>query len=161
LPLRGTLPGGFRRVSFPVMAMSRVIVPGAANRSVRTRLPACTTGSPQDCGKSAARTACQAGDMTNPAMGAGSQSARGKGMSTITIPRKDLTTDDVVSMLRDGLGPRYNVLPGKAMGLLGIQGPHEGSPDTIVVGIGGLSLDLLLNSLGVARKVRKVLASSD
>jgi hypothetical protein len=32
-------------------------------------------------------------------------------MSTITVPRPDLTTDEVVTVLRNGLRPDYNVLP--------------------------------------------------
>jgi hypothetical protein len=36
-------------------------------------------------------------------------------MPTVTVPRADLTTEEVVTVLRDGLGAGYNVLPGKAM----------------------------------------------
>jgi hypothetical protein len=106
-------------------------------------------------------------------------------MSTITVPRADLTTEEVVAVLRDGLGAGYNVLPGMAMGRTALQGPHQGRPNTIVVGTGdniivkaqvtisprggqtelrispgGLTLDLLVNTFGVAREVRRVLASS-
>jgi hypothetical protein len=106
-------------------------------------------------------------------------------MPTVTVPRADLTTEEVVSVLRDGLGAGYNVLPGKAMGRLVFQAPHEGRPNTIVVGTGdnrvvkaqvtitprggqtelrispgGVTWDLALNTFGVARKVRGVLVSS-
>ena len=57
-------------------------------------------------------------------------------MPAITVPRADLTTEEVVTALRDGLGPRYNVLPGMAMGRTVLQDPREGRPNTIVVGIG-------------------------
>jgi hypothetical protein len=106
-------------------------------------------------------------------------------MSTVTVPRADLTTEEVATVLRDGLGAGYNVLPGMAMGRTALQGPHKGRPNTIVVGTGdnfvvkaqvtitprggqtelrispgGIAADLLLNIFGVARKVRGVLASS-
>jgi hypothetical protein len=106
-------------------------------------------------------------------------------MPTVTVPRADLTTEEVVTVLRDGLGPEYNVLPGKAMGRTMLQGPHEGQPNTIVVGTGenrivkaqvtitsrggqtilrispgGVTWDLALNTFGVARKIRAVLTSA-
>jgi hypothetical protein len=106
-------------------------------------------------------------------------------MSTVKVPRTDLTTEAVAAALRDGLGDRYNVLPGMAIGRLGIQAPRRGKPNTIVVGTGenvfvkaqvtivaqngqtelrispgGVTLDLLVNSLGVARKVHRVLEGS-
>jgi hypothetical protein len=106
-------------------------------------------------------------------------------MPTVTVPRADLTTEEVVSALRDGLGDGYNVLPGKAMGRPAWSGPHEGRPNTIVVGTGdnrvvkaqvtlvprdgrtelrispgGLAGDLLMNTFGIARTIQRVLASS-
>jgi hypothetical protein len=106
-------------------------------------------------------------------------------MYTVTVPRADLTTEEVVTALRDGLGAGYNVLPGMATGRTILQGPHKGRSNTIVVGTGdnvvvkaqvtiiardgqtdlrispgGVTADLLLNTFGVARKVRRVLASS-
>lgn len=106
-------------------------------------------------------------------------------MPTVTVPRADLTTEEVVQVLRDGLGAGYNVLPGMAMGRAAFQGPHEGRPNTIVVGTGdnrvvkaqvtivprsgrtelrispgGLMGDLLMNTFGIARKVQQVLARS-
>jgi hypothetical protein len=106
-------------------------------------------------------------------------------MSTVTVSRSELTTEEVVTVLRDGLGAGYNVLPGMAMGRTALQGPHKGRPNTIVVGTGdnviikaqvtiisrdgqtelrispgGLTADLLVNTFGIARKVRRILASS-
>lgn len=106
-------------------------------------------------------------------------------MATVTVPRDDLTTQEVATALRDGLGEGYNVLPGMAIGQLWFQGPHEGSENMIVVGTGqnrlvkaqvtimsrggqtelrispgGITWDYVLNTFGVARKVREVLANS-
>jgi hypothetical protein len=106
-------------------------------------------------------------------------------MLTVTVPRADLTTDEVVTALRNGLGAGYNVLPGMAIGQLPFQGPHPGRPNTIVVGTGknrqvkaqvtitprngqtqlrirpsGITLTFVLNTFGIARQVRDVLASS-
>ena len=106
-------------------------------------------------------------------------------MPTVTVPRADLTTDEVVSALRDGLGEGYNVLPGKAIGRTMYQAEHDGQPNEIVVGTGenrlvkaqvtitsrggqtelrisagGLSWDWLMNNFGVTQKVKKVLESS-
>jgi acyl-[acyl carrier protein]--UDP-N-acetylglucosamine O-acyltransferase len=105
-------------------------------------------------------------------------------MSTITVPRANLTTDEVVTALRDRLGENYNVLPGMAIGRTSLQYPHKGQPNMIVVGIaenrivkaqvtitrrggqteirispGGLTWDLVVNTF-VARKIRRVLTSS-
>ncbi|MGH3204758.1 MAG: hypothetical protein ACRDP5_22315 [Streptosporangiaceae bacterium] len=106
-------------------------------------------------------------------------------MPTVTVPRTDLSTEEVVAALREGLGAGYNVLPGMTMGQLPFQGPREGRPNQIVVGTGdnrqlkalvtitpqggqtklrirpsGITLTLVLNTWGIARKVRGVLASS-
>jgi hypothetical protein len=76
-------------------------------------------------------------------------------------------------------------LPGMTMGQLPFQGPREGRPNQIVVGTGdnrqfkalvtitprggqtklrirpsGITLTLVTNTFGIARTVRKVLASS-
>jgi hypothetical protein len=105
-------------------------------------------------------------------------------MPTITVPRTDVTAEKLCKVLRDGLGAGYNVLPGMAMGRPLLAGPHQ-QPDTILVGKGsnrivkaditmsaqggqtvltispgGFTADLILNSLGVARKVRDVLANA-
>jgi hypothetical protein len=106
-------------------------------------------------------------------------------MPTVNVSRTDLTTETVAKALRDGLGDRYNVLPGMAMGRMSIQSPRQGKPNMIVVGTGqnlivkaqvtiivqdgqtklrispgGITWDLVLNYLGVARKVRRVLKNS-
>ena len=49
-------------------------------------------------------------------------------MPTVTVPRTDLSTEEMVTVLRDGLGAGYNVLPGMTMGQLPFQGPREGRP---------------------------------
>ena len=61
-------------------------------------------------------------------------------MSTITVPRSDVTSDEVADALRRGLGPRYNVLPGR--GSTGTRSAARGPiiPDTIVVGTGSTRL---------------------
>jgi hypothetical protein len=106
-------------------------------------------------------------------------------MPAVTVPRADLSTDEVVTVLRDGLGAGYNVLPGMTMGQFPFQGPREGRPNTIVVGTGdnravkaqvtiisrggqttlrirpsGITLTLIQNTFGIARTIRKVLASA-
>jgi hypothetical protein len=105
-------------------------------------------------------------------------------MPTVTVPRADLTTEEVSQVLRDGLGADYNVRPGMVMGRPAWAGPHEGPPNTILVGgssravkaqvtlvprggqtelrisPGGLLGDLVLNTFGIARQVRQVLASA-
>jgi hypothetical protein len=106
-------------------------------------------------------------------------------MLTVTVPRTDLTTEEVFTVLRQGLGADYNVLPGMTMGQLPFQGPHEGRPNTIVVGTGdnrtvkaqvtitprggqtklrirpsGITVTLVTNTFGIARVVRQVLATS-
>jgi hypothetical protein len=106
-------------------------------------------------------------------------------MSTITVPRPDLTTDEVVTVLRNGLRPDYNVLPGMAIGQLALQGLKQGQPNTIAVGIGdnrivkaqvtitprggqtelrirpgGVTIDRLVNTFGIAREIRRALANS-
>lgn len=106
-------------------------------------------------------------------------------MYTISIARSDLATDEVVQALRNGLGPGYNVLPGMRQTRAPFSEPVPGSPDMIVVGIGsnrvqraqvtivrasghseirispgGLISDRVLNTLVIARKIHRVLASA-
>jgi hypothetical protein len=106
-------------------------------------------------------------------------------MPTVTVPRADLTTEEVVKVLRDGLGPDYNVLPGMAMARLPYLGARAGRPNKIVVGTGdnrvvkaqvtitprggqtelrispgGFTMTFVANTFGIARKIRGVLASS-
>jgi hypothetical protein len=103
-------------------------------------------------------------------------------MPTVTVPRADLTTEEVASVLRDGLGADYNVLPGMEMSRPAWSGPHPGQPNTILVGTGsnravkaqvtliprggqtelrispgGLIGDLVMNTFGIAQKVKQVL----
>ena len=111
--------------------------------------------------------------------------ARALIMYTLTSPRSDLRTNEVVQALRDRLGPGYNVLPGMRQTRARFSEPVPGSPDTIVVGTssnrvqraqvtivrgsgrseihispGGVISDLVLNTLVIARKVHRVLAST-
>jgi hypothetical protein len=107
-------------------------------------------------------------------------------MSIITVPRSDVTSDEVTDALRHGLGPRYKVLPGTGVSCWNpIGGPRPDHPDTIVVGAGstrvtraqvrishdagetilhvssgGISLWTLTNRLWIARKVRQVLRAA-
>jgi hypothetical protein len=104
-------------------------------------------------------------------------------MSTTTVARADLTSEMVSDALRNGLGPRYNVLAGTRMAQSSRGKPHPGEADAILVGTGsnrvwraeveiirhaqqtsfkvtsgGISWIRLVNNLGIARKIRKVLA---
>jgi hypothetical protein len=106
-------------------------------------------------------------------------------MSTVTVARTNLITTEVVAALRDGLGAGYNVLPGMSIVQLPLRGSKQGSQNTIVVGTGdnrivkaqvtitprdgrtelrirpgGFTLSLLVNTFGIAREVRRVLASA-
>jgi hypothetical protein len=106
-------------------------------------------------------------------------------VSKITIPRADLTADEVVQALHDGLGARYNVLPGMSLSPTPYGRPVPGTPDTIVVGtgnnrvwrtqvsmvrrsgncelhigLGGGPLERLRNLLVITPKVRRVLANA-
>jgi len=111
-------------------------------------------------------------------------------MSTITIPRADLTSEEVTRALSAGLGPRYHVVPGMRMpqACLFAAEPSQ-DPDTILVSTGsgrlsnrffraqvtltrpsghtvirirpgGTSSEFPINALGIARKIRHVLASA-
>jgi hypothetical protein len=108
-------------------------------------------------------------------------------MPTVTIPRADVTSDEVSAALSEGLGPRYDVQPGMKAPLLGWGEPEEGRPDDIVVGAGtsrvwraqvridrqagqtrirvapaGLIWIRLVNAFWIARKVcRALLAAPD
>ena len=103
-------------------------------------------------------------------------------MATITIPRADVTPEEVSRALRSGLGTRYHVLPGTEA-TYAFGAPHPGEPDAIVVGIGSgrlwrtqvrvsrsggqthiqvasapaMPLTWLVNTLGITRKVHRVL----
>jgi hypothetical protein len=100
-------------------------------------------------------------------------------MSTITVP-KDVTSQEVVEALRNGLDPRYEVLSGMRMPRAPFATPQPGAPELIMVTAGpmvraqvkivaraegtdlqitpgGLLGDLVMNTLGVARQVRQAL----
>lgn len=106
-------------------------------------------------------------------------------MYSITVPRPDLRAEEVVEVLRDGLGSGYNVLPGMRQTRAPFSEPVPGSPDTIVIGTGsnrvqraqvtivrqsgsseihisagGLISDFVLNTLVISRKIHRVLASA-
>ena len=107
-------------------------------------------------------------------------------MFAITVPRSDVTSDEVTGALRHGLGPRYNVLPGTGVNCWNpVGGPRPDHPDTIVVGTGstrlvraqvrmshgagetilhvspgGIGLLTLTNRLWIARRVRQVLRAA-
>jgi hypothetical protein len=107
-------------------------------------------------------------------------------MSTISVPRSDVTSDEVTDALRHGLGPRYKVLPGTGVNCWNpVGGPRPDHPDTIVVGTGstrlsraqvrmshdagettlhvspgGVGLFTLTNRLWMVRKVREVLRAA-
>lgn len=107
-------------------------------------------------------------------------------MSTITIPRPAVTTTELSEVLRQGLGPRYNILPGTGMNWNPVGNPRADQPAKITIGIGstrlfraevtitpcsrqttirvvagGISLPVrLTNRLWVAEKVRRVLQAA-
>ena len=115
-----------------------------------------------------------------------SRMEKGAVMSTITIPRPEVTTGEASEVLRRGLGPRYNVLPGKGMNWNPVGNPRPDQPGKIVVGTGstrlfraqvtisrhagetdlrvlagGISLPVrLTNRLWIAEKVRRVLQAA-
>jgi hypothetical protein len=107
-------------------------------------------------------------------------------MSTITVTRSDVTSEEVADALRHGLGSRYKVLPGTGVNCWNpVSSPRPDHPDTIVVGIGstrlsraqvrisqeagktilhvspgGFGLLTLTNRLRIVRKVRQVLRAA-
>lgn len=107
-------------------------------------------------------------------------------MSTITVPRPDVTTEEVSEVLRRGLGPRYSVLPGKGMNWNPAGKPRADHPGKIAIGTGstrlfraevtitqtpgqtiirvisgGISLPVrLTNRLWIAEKARRVLQAA-
>jgi hypothetical protein len=103
-------------------------------------------------------------------------------MPTITIPRTDITSEQVSAALRNGLDDRYDVLPGMRITRIPAGSPQSAGPDEIAVGKGptpmvraqvtiirqadrtdiritpgGIAGDLLMNTLGIAREIRHVL----
>lgn len=103
-------------------------------------------------------------------------------MATITIPRADITPEEVSRALRAGLGTRYHVLPGTEAAYA-YGAPRPGEPDAIMVGIGSgrlwrtqvrvsrggdqthikvasapaTPLIWLINTLSITRKVRRAI----
>jgi hypothetical protein len=57
-------------------------------------------------------------------------------MPTVTIPRTDITTEQISAALREGLDDRYDVLPGMRMTRIPLGSPQAADPDDIVVGKG-------------------------
>jgi hypothetical protein len=111
-------------------------------------------------------------------------------MSTITVARANVTSEEVSEALRDGLGPGYNVLPGMRMArhpfFPSFGKPHPDKADVILVGArsnrfrraqveirrhaqqtlievspDGIAWVRLANARGIARKTREVLAQLD
>lgn len=111
-------------------------------------------------------------------------------MPTITIPRSDVTSEEVTEALRAGLGPHYHVVPGMRMpqACLFAAEPNQ-DPDTILVSTGsnrlfnrfvraqvtlarpsgetvirirpgGTSSEFPINALRITRKIRRVLANA-
>jgi hypothetical protein len=106
-------------------------------------------------------------------------------MFTVTVPRADVTSDEVAEALRNGLPSRYNVVPGERMSQHLFGHPRPDLPDAILVGKGsnrvlraevnivrrsgqtelrirpgGVLGQLVVNTFGLAFKVRRVLASA-
>ena len=101
-------------------------------------------------------------------------------MPTVTIPR-DVTSQEVVEALRNGLDPRYEVLPGTHMPRTPLLGkPRPSEPGEIMVAASpmvraqvriipragrtdlritpaGVLGDLVMNTVGIAREVRQAL----
>lgn len=61
-------------------------------------------------------------------------------MATITVSRTDLTTEELSSVLRQGLSSKYKVLPDTAVRLNAAGGPQPHYLGTILVGIGSARL---------------------
>ena len=102
-------------------------------------------------------------------------------MATVTVHRANVTTEEVTEALRSGLEPRYEVQPGMRMPRTPLVGsPRPDRPELIFVSSGriaraqvriirhsgmtdirvtpgGVLADLLMNTLGIAAKVRQVL----
>ena len=57
-------------------------------------------------------------------------------MSTVTIRRGHLSSEEVTDVLRQGLGVRYHVLPGQRIDPEPLPAQTRVLPDTILVGTG-------------------------
>jgi hypothetical protein len=101
----------------------------------------------------------------------------GSRMSTITVRRHDVTTEEVTDALRAGLDPRYDVAPGMRMPRVPLFGtPRPDRAELILVSSSALARaqvkiirhsgqtdirvtpgGLIINTIGLAAKVRSVL----
>jgi hypothetical protein len=98
-------------------------------------------------------------------------------MSTVTVRRHDVTAEEVTDALRAGLGSGYDVVPGMRMPRVPLVGkPQPDRPELILVSSGAMAKaqvriirhsgqtdirvtpgGLLINTLGMAARVRQVL----
>jgi hypothetical protein len=98
-------------------------------------------------------------------------------MSTITVRRRDVTAEEVTDALRAGLDPRYDVASGMRMPRVPLLGaPRPDRPELILVSSSAMARaqvriirhsgqtdirvtpgGLLINTIGIAAKVRRVL----
>ena len=97
-------------------------------------------------------------------------------MSTITVRRHDVTSEEVTDALRAGLDSRYEVVPGMRMPPVPLGSPRPDRPELILVSTSALARvqvriirhsgqtdirvspgGLFINTLGMAAKVRRVL----
>ena len=98
-------------------------------------------------------------------------------MSTITVRRHDVTAEEVTDALRAGLDPRYDVASGMRMPRVPLLGtPRPDRPELILVSSSAMARaqvriirhsgqtdirvtpgGLLINTIGIAAKVRRVL----
>ena len=98
-------------------------------------------------------------------------------MSTITVRRRDVTAEEVTDALRAGLDPRYEVASGMRMPRVPLLGtPRPDRPELILVSSSAIARaqvriirhsgqtdirvtpgGLLINTIGIAAKVRRVL----
>lgn len=101
-------------------------------------------------------------------------------MSTITVRRHDVTAEEVTDALRAGLDPRYDVVPGMRMPRVPLLGtPRPDRPELILVSSSAVVSaqvriirhsgqtdirvtpgGLLINTIGIAAKVRRVLGDA-
>ncbi|WP_158894166.1 hypothetical protein [Amycolatopsis anabasis] len=101
-------------------------------------------------------------------------------MSELTISSAEVTSEQLVEALRAGLDPRYEVQPGKRMPSSAFGNPRSDQSDVILVESspmvraqvtlvyqaehavvritpGGLLGNRLINTFGIARKIKQVL----
>jgi hypothetical protein len=98
-------------------------------------------------------------------------------MSTITVHRHDVTSEEVTDALRAGLDPGYEVAPGMRMPRVPVLGkPRPDRPELILVSSSAMASaqvriirhsgqtdirvtpgGLVINTIGLAGKVRRVL----